>query len=132
MPKLSRTNVLTSLTALAGAIGVAGFVSSNMKLGAAALGVAAVLLAGLVHSVGRDIRAQLLGNPGDSRTLTNRIDESTDLLASKVDRVLTGQQKSAADAAARAEHDDAMARRVVADLGAARQEAAERPCERAR
>ncbi|MFE5310136.1 hypothetical protein [Isoptericola sp. NPDC056605] len=112
MPQLSRTNVLTSLTALAGVVAAVGFAISSTEVGGAALGVAVVLLAGLVHSVGR--------------TLATRIDEGTDGLTAKADLVLAGQKKSDRAAAAHAEHADAMARRIVADVGAARLEAAER------
>lgn len=112
MPQLTRTNVLTSLTALAGVVAAVGFAASSTELGGAALGAAAVLGAGLVHSVGRALAA--------------RIDEGTARLAAKADLVLAGQKKGLKEAAAHAEHADAMARRVVADIGAARLEATER------
>jgi hypothetical protein len=131
--KLSLTNLLTALNTLAG-IGIAGTLwAGQSAAGGALVGVAVVLLALLVRSGVRDLGREA----ATVRSTVLGLERKADELGIQADVIVEGNQRAVRTAIAQGnrvktladrivESTDAMERRILTDLNAARAEAAER------
>lgn len=132
MKKLSRTNVSTGLTFAAGAAAVLAFVVENESVGEAALSVAVVLVAATVRSTARDqerrtraLRSEVAAGTARISQLETRADE----LGASAERIIKSHRRTVRTMIAQGdrieERTDALGRRILADLSAARLEASE-------
>ncbi len=133
MYKLSRKNILTAFTMVAGVVAAIGYAASLPEVGGAALGAAMVLVAPLIHSVARELRIA----QSDARTMAvaskatmSKLDASVKEMATQTDKLLRAQRKTIRAAEAQGDRieqrTDAMTRRIIADVNALRLEAADR------
>lgn len=133
MRKLSLTDALAALAAVAGLVAAGGFAVSNTALGGAALGVGVVLCAILIGVMARGARRrhhELLTVVSDGGARIARLEESAETLAGKADLILRAHRKSVKVAINQGdrieERTESMTRRILSDLSASRLEAADR------
>jgi hypothetical protein len=131
--KLSLTDALAALAAVAGLVAAGGFAVSNTALGGAALGVAATLLAVLVHAGLRSLsnaqRESMVTLAKAQKKSAAGLAADVQVLADKTDLVVRGNRKVVRQAAKQADRVEAQVsahmRRVIADVSTFRLEVAD-------
>ncbi|MCA5892730.1 hypothetical protein LEP48_05100 [Isoptericola sp. NEAU-Y5] len=133
MHQLSRTNVLTVLVVIAGIGAAVGYALSSPELGGAALGGGMAFGALLIHSAAREQRLaheRTRKLAAASKGSFAQLEASVKEIATHTDQVVRAQRKTARVATAQGDRveqrTDAMTRRIIADINAARLEAADR------
>ncbi|WP_402375876.1 hypothetical protein [Isoptericola rhizosphaerae] len=132
MPKPSRTDALTFIAVAAGILAVVAFALGNPDLGGAALAVTAVVIALLVHSIARHVDARhgdLRSAVGKNAMRIERLEGETRELSDKAHLIVKSHKRTIRAVVAQGdrieERTEAMSRRILADLSAARLEVAD-------